>query len=72
MKFAVAALLALSVSAPALAARQLPRSVVPILYDIQVRPDAKAMTFSGTETVTIDVKQATRTIQLNAADLNVT
>ncbi|RZL71983.1 MAG: M1 family peptidase, partial [Sphingomonas sp.] len=72
MKFAVAALLALSVSAPALAAGQLPRSVVPILYDIQVRPDAKAMTFSGTETVTIDVKQATRTIQLNAADLNVT
>lgn len=71
MKFAVAAMLALSVSAPALAAGQLPQTVVPLLYDIQVRPDAKAMTFSGTETVTIDVKQATRTIQLNAADLSV-
>ena len=71
MKFAVAALLALSVSTPALAAGQLPQTVVPLLYDIQVRPDAKAMTFSGTETVTIDVKQATRTIQLNAADLSI-
>ena len=71
MKFAVAAMLALSVSAPALAAGQLPQTVVPLLYDIQVRPDANAMTFSGTETVTIDVKQATRTIQLNAADLTI-
>ena len=69
MKSAVAALLGLTVSAPALAAGQLPRTVVPLVYDIQIRPDAKAMTFTGTESVTIDVKQATQTIQLNAADL---
>ncbi len=71
MKSAVAALLGLTVSAPALAAGQLPRTVVPLVYDIQIRPDAKAMTFTGTENVTIDVKQATQTIQLNAADLTI-
>ncbi len=72
MKLAVAALLSLTVSAPALAAGQLPKTVVPVLYDISVKPDAKALTFTGSETVTIDVKQATRTIQLNAAGLDIT
>ncbi len=72
MKLAVAALLSLTVSAPALAAGQLPKTVVPVLYDISVKPDAKALTFTGSETVTVDVKQATRTIQLNAAGLNIT
>lgn len=71
MKLAVAALLSLTVSAPALAAGQLPKTVVPILYDINVKPDAKALTFTGSETVTIDVKQATQTIQLNAAGLKI-
>lgn len=71
MKFAALALLSLTVSAPALAAGQLPRTVVPVLYDITVTPDAKAMTFSGTETVSIDVKAATRTIKLNAAGLTI-
>ncbi len=72
MKLAVAALLSLTVSAPALAAGQLPKTVVPVLYDISVEPDAKELTFTGSESVTIDVKQATRTIQLNAAGLNIT
>jgi aminopeptidase N len=71
MKLAVAALLSLTVSAPALAAGQLPRTVVPVLYDISVKPDAKALTFTGAETVTVDVKQATNTIQLNAAGLTI-
>ncbi|WP_380786375.1 M1 family metallopeptidase [Sphingomonas sp. R86521] len=71
MKLAVAALLSLTVSAPALAAGQLPKTVVPILYDINVKPDAKALTFTGSETVTVDVKQATQTIQLNAAGLKI-
>ncbi|WP_342658857.1 M1 family metallopeptidase [Sphingomonas sp. NY01] len=72
MKLAVAALLSLTVSAPALAAGQLPRTVVPVLYDITVRPDAQKLTFSGEETVTVDVKTPTRTIVLNAADLAIT
>ena len=36
---------------------RLDRNVVPVAYTIAVRPDAKAMTFSGTETVTIDVTE---------------
>jgi aminopeptidase N len=71
MKLAVAALLSLTVSAPALAAGQLPRTVVPVLYDISVKPDAKSLAFTGSETVTVDVRQATRTIQLNAAGLDI-
>ncbi len=63
---------ALTASSAALAQGQLPRSVVPVLYDISVRPDAKAMTFTGRETVTVDVREATRTLVLNAADLDVT
>lgn len=72
MKLAAALLLSLTVSAPALAAGQLPRTVVPVLYDITVRPDARTLTFSGTETITVDVREATRTVTLNAAELDVT
>lgn len=69
MKLAFATALALTVSTPALAAGSLPTNVVPVVYDISVTPDAQAMTFTGTETVQIDVKDATTTITLNAADL---
>jgi aminopeptidase N len=72
MKSALSVLLALTVSTPALAAGQLPQTVAPVLYDITVRPDAKALTFSGEETVDVEVKQATATIVLNAAELTVT
>ncbi|MEN2786111.1 M1 family metallopeptidase [Sphingomonas qilianensis] len=65
-------LLAVSVSSPALAAGQLPKTVVPVAYDITITPDAQAMTFTGTETATVDVRQATRSITLNAAELAVT
>lgn len=71
MKSALSVLLALTVSAPALAAGQLPQTVAPVLYDITVRPDAKAMTFSGEEMVDVDVKQATATVVLNAAELKI-
>ena len=69
MKLAVLAALAAAVSSPALAAGQLPKTVVPMLYDISVAPDAIAMTFSGSETVQVQVLTATRTMVLNAADL---
>lgn len=69
MKSAVILALSLSVSAPALAANRLPTDVVPILYDINVTPDAATMTFSGAETVQIDVRTPTKTITLNAANL---
>jgi len=72
MKIAVtAALLLATVSAPALAAARLPTDVVPVSYDITVDPDAQKMTFTGTETVNVAVKKATRTIILNAADMTI-
>ena len=76
MKLASALVLSLALTAgaspPALAAGQLPTGVVPVLYDISVRPDATALTFSGEETITVDVKTPTRTLVLNAAELQIT
>ncbi len=74
MKLAVSLLLASAlVPAAATAADgRLDRNVVPVAYTISVDPDAKAMTFSGSETVTVDIAQPTRIITLNAADLVIT
>ena len=70
MRFAVAAALMFTASTPALAAgAQLGREVMPISYDITINPNAQAMTFSGSETIAVNVRAATRTITLNAADL---
>ena len=71
MKLPLAAALLLGTATPAFAAGQLPAGVAPTAYAITVRPDAKAMTFSGEEDVTIAVERATRTIVLNAADLKI-
>jgi len=79
---AVALLAGLSVSAPALAdpsttkgatpstvTTQLPRTVVPSHYDLTITPDAAAMTFTGKAAISVDVKTATPSIKLQAADL---
>jgi aminopeptidase N len=66
-----ALLLALTVSTPALAQGQLSRGVVPVSYDITVMPEAAKMSFTGIEDIEVDVKEPTRTITLNAADLDV-
>jgi aminopeptidase N len=66
-----AAALLLSVSFPAVAAAELPRAVVPVAYDIHVVPNAAAMSFTGRETVTVDVREGTSTIILNAAELKI-
>ena len=50
---------------------RLPANVVPLHYDIRVDPDAKALTFTGSETVTIAVAAPSRTITLNAAELKI-
>ena len=72
MKFLFAAAMLAATSSPALAAGQLSRAAVPVLYDITVRPDAKTLTFTGSEQITLDVREATRTLTLNAADLDIT
>ncbi len=66
-----AALLLLASSAPALAQGQLARGVVPVSYDIAISPDARALAFHGQEAIVVDVREATRTVTLNAADLDV-
>ncbi|QDZ07647.1 M1 family metallopeptidase [Sphingomonas panacisoli] len=67
--FAAAAALMVTTAAPALAAAQLDRDVLPVSYDITINPNAQAMTFTGSETIAVSVRKATRTITLNAADL---
>ncbi|MEZ5656221.1 MAG: M1 family metallopeptidase [Sphingobium sp.] len=48
---------------------QLPRIAVPNHYTIKATPDAANLKFSAEATIDIELKQATDTITLNAADL---
>src|ERR1700730_10849611 len=50
---------------------KLPKQVRPTEYAIWVKPDLKKLTFSGRETVKLNVEQPTREIILNALDLTV-
>ncbi|HEY4126564.1 MAG TPA: M1 family peptidase, partial [Gammaproteobacteria bacterium] len=73
----VSALFLATVSVGAIAAEStqrvvLPTDVVPIHYTLAVVPDAAHMSFTGSVQIDLDVKQATRQIQLNAADLSFT
>src|SRR5712691_205102 len=44
---------------------KLPKDVVPTSYDIQLKPNIEKRTFTGSETVALDVRQPTKTIVLN-------
>ncbi len=48
---------------------RLPAGVAPRNYDITVQPDSQRLTFTGTQSIAIQVAKPTRTITLNAADL---
>ena len=48
---------------------QLPRTVLPVHYAISIVPDADHATFTAEVKISIDVRQPTRQITLNAADL---
>ena len=50
---------------------RLPRSVVPHRYDLVLEPDLEAVTFAGSETVTLEVVEPVDEIVLNAAELDV-
>jgi aminopeptidase N len=83
ISLAVMALLGLSAGAPTLvtaapAARanqaaqvttQLPRNAVPTHYAVSLTPDAANSSFSASVTIALDVKQATSSLKLQAADL---
>jgi aminopeptidase N len=51
---------------------RLPKDVVPVRYAIDLAPDLGAKTFTGEETVEIDVRRPVQRVVLNAADLTVT
>jgi puromycin-sensitive aminopeptidase len=50
---------------------RLPASVKPQHYEIRLEPDLKNFTFSGEETVAIEVYEAVNEIQLNALELTI-
>ena len=51
---------------------QLPTNVRPLQYAISVAPDAENLRFAGSVLIDVEVKEATREITLNAADLQLT
>jgi aminopeptidase N len=53
------------------AAGRLPVGVLPLAYDIAVEPDAAKLSFTGRETIEIQVTKPTRTITLNAAEITI-
>jgi aminopeptidase N len=47
---------------------RLPKNVVPTDYDIQITPDIQGMKFTGKESVSLEFRAATATIQFNILD----
>jgi len=50
---------------------RLPRSVIPVRYDLELQPDLAAGVFRGNAVITVDVTEPTTAITLNAADLEI-
>ena len=57
------------VTATAAYAQRLPDTVIPRRYTLQLAPDLQAATFTGVETIDVDVKQPVQAIVLNAAEI---
>ena len=61
-----------ALAAPAFAENgRLPGGVTPLSYAIRVDPNASALTFEASSSAVVQVTKATRTITLNAADLDI-
>src|SRR5436190_3758986 len=63
---------ALLLSALPLVAARLPKSVVPSHYTLAITPDLGNETFSGDETIDVDVKEPLDAITLHAVGLDLT
>ncbi|HSP15228.1 MAG TPA: M1 family metallopeptidase [Thermoanaerobaculia bacterium] len=62
-------LLVLLAVSPLSAATRLPVNVIPDHYTIRIAPDLQAETFSGEETIDVDVKEPVDSITLHSVDL---
>ena len=45
---------------------KLPKDIVPVSYNIQIKPTIESRTFTGSETVALEVRKPAKTIMLNA------
>jgi puromycin-sensitive aminopeptidase len=50
---------------------RLPRSVIPMRYDLELEPDLDVGAFAGTVAITLDVREPTTTVVLNAIELEI-
>ena len=50
---------------------KLPKDVVPVEYALHLHPDIGTRTFQGSQTITLDVRQPTQAIVMNALNLEV-
>jgi len=50
---------------------KLPKDAVPKSYDIHITPNIEKLTFTGSETVEVDLRKAAKTITLNANALTI-
>ena len=50
---------------------RLPKNVVPNHYFVTIRPEISNFTFTGTETVNVDVREQTTSIVLNSLDIEI-
>ncbi len=59
----------LAMLSPAARAERLPKTVIPSHYALTLAPDIKAATFTGLETIDVDLKEPSKTITLNSAEI---
>ena len=51
---------------------KLPKQVMPEEYSVRIKPDLEKLTFTGSEAVKLNVRQAVRRLVLNALEINIT
>src|SRR5207245_6123608 len=50
---------------------KLPKAVLPLSYDIQLKPNIEKLTFTGSETVVLDVRKPAKTITFNVNTMTI-